>query len=60
MVVLNGSISPGDEILRTGAIKTRLNLQYDQLISVIPVSDTDYQQCATPLLQTARAEGIPL
>jgi uncharacterized protein len=60
MVVLNGPISPGDEILRMGAIKTRLNLKYDTLISVIPVSDTDYQQGTTPLLKNVRAEGVPL
>ncbi len=60
MVVLRGTISPGDEILRMGAIKTTLNLKYDQLISVLPIAEADYQQRITPLLQNVRAEGIPL
>jgi uncharacterized protein len=60
MVVLRGPISPGDEILRMGAIKTSLNLKYDQLISVLPVAAADYQNRTTPLLQTIHAEGIPL
>ncbi len=58
MVVLRGAISPGDEILRMSAIKTELNLKYDELISVIPVSETDYQKRMTPLLKNVRREGI--
>lgn len=58
MVVVKGTISPGDEILRMGGIKTALNLKYDELISVIPISETDYHQRNTPLLETIRQEGI--
>ena len=58
MVVLEGAISPGDEILRMSAIKTELNLKYDELISVIPISETDYQKRLTPLLENVRHQGI--
>lgn len=60
MVVVKGMISPGDEILRMGGIKTELNLKYDELISVIPISETDYHQRNTPLLENVRREGIAL
>lgn len=58
MVVLRGFISQGDEILRMGTIKTELNLKYDELISVIPISETDYQNRMTPLLNNIRQEGV--
>ena len=58
MVVLKDTISPGDEIFRMSEIKTAVNLQYDELISVIPISETDYQNRHTPLLEAIHQEGI--
>jgi uncharacterized protein len=58
MVVLKGAISPGDEIFRMSTIKTELNLKYGELISVIPIAETDYQKRLTPLLEHVRYEGI--
>jgi uncharacterized protein len=58
MVVLKGAISPGDEIFRMSTLKTELNLKYDELISVIPISEADYQKRLTPLLENVRHEGI--
>lgn len=58
MVVLKGVISPGDEIFHMSAVKTALNLKYDELISVIPVSEADYQNRNTPLLDAVHREGI--
>ncbi len=58
MVVLQGPISPGDEIFRMGDVKTTLNLKYDELISVVPVSADDYQHRESPLLEVIRQEGL--
>ncbi|NET10186.1 MAG: nucleotidyltransferase domain-containing protein [Merismopedia sp. SIO2A8] len=58
MVVLKGLISPGDEIFRMSEIKTTVNLQYDELISVIPISAFDYHNRQTPLLEAVHQEGI--
>ncbi len=58
MVVLKGSVSPGDEIFRMGQLKTDLNLQYDEFISVVPISEADYHNRHTPLLEAVHQEGI--
>jgi uncharacterized protein len=58
LIILQDPISPGDEILRISAIKTDLNLKYDALISVIPVSEVDYQARSTPFLRNVHREGI--
>jgi uncharacterized protein len=60
LIILQDPISPGDEILRISAIKTDINLKYDELISVIPVSQLDYQTRSTPFLQNVHREGIIL
>jgi uncharacterized protein len=60
LIVLQDPISPGDEILRVSALKTDLNLKYDELISVTPISESDYQTRSTPLLENIRREGIIL
>jgi hypothetical protein len=56
--VLKGEISPGREIDRMIDCITDLNLKYDTLISVIPVSADTYTNLDTPLLLNARREGI--
>jgi uncharacterized protein len=60
LIVLQDLISPGDEILQVSALKTDLNLKYDELISVTPISERDYQTRSTPLLENIRREGIIL
>ena len=60
LIVLQDPISPGDEILRISALKTDLNLKYEELISVTPISEIDYQTRSTPLLENIRREGIIL
>lgn len=60
MVILKSPVSPGDEIFRMGEIKNQLNLKYDELISVLPISEEDFLQKQTPLLDNIRREGIVL
>jgi predicted nucleotidyltransferase len=60
LVVLQDPISPGDEILRMGDLKTDLNLKYDALISVVPISQSNFAQRQSPLLQAIRQEGVAL
>ena len=60
LLILKGEISPGDEILRLSVLKTDLNLKYNELISIVPVSETDYKSRPTPLLENIRREGILL
>ena len=39
IVILKSPVPPGLEILRMGEIKAMLNLKYDELISVLPISE---------------------
>ncbi len=50
MVILKSPVSPGDEIFRMGEVKNQINLKYDQLISVLPISEEDFLCKDTPLL----------
>jgi predicted nucleotidyltransferase len=60
LVVLNGSVDPGTEIRRTGAITAALSLQYDVLISCLFVSAERFESEESPLLINVRREGIPI
>jgi len=57
-VVLDGNVKPGLEIDRMIDVATDLNLEYDTLISVYPVSASDYRSRQSPLLINLRREGI--
>ncbi|UCE36178.1 MAG: nucleotidyltransferase domain-containing protein [Thermoplasmata archaeon] len=59
IVVLKGSVEPGREIDRMIDIITDINLKYNVLISLYPVSDEDYVKLNSPLLMNARREGVP-
>ncbi|MHA1209309.1 MAG: nucleotidyltransferase domain-containing protein [Candidatus Freyarchaeota archaeon] len=59
LVVLEGNITPGEEIDRMIDIITEINLKYGVLISVYPVSEEDYINVNSPLLLNVRREGIP-
>ncbi|MGB2864514.1 MAG: nucleotidyltransferase domain-containing protein [Sedimentisphaerales bacterium] len=58
-VVLAGTVKPCREIDRMIDIITDINLDYDVLLSVYPVSEDDYRSVNSPLLLNLRREGIP-
>lgn len=58
-IVLQGAISPSAEIDRMIDVITNINLHYDVLLSVYPVSANDYAVVQSPLLINLRREGIP-
>ena len=57
-VVLVGNVNPCKEIDRMIDIITDMNLDYDILLSVYPVSENDYRSVNSPLLLNLRREGI--
>jgi predicted nucleotidyltransferase len=59
-VVLEGTVDPCKEIDRMIDIITDINLDYDILLSVYPVSENDYHSVNSPLLLNLRREGIPV
>ena len=58
LVVLKGDVSPVDEIWRMGDAGTKLLLEYDKLISIVPTSQDDFLHGDSSLLQNIRREGI--
>ena len=59
VVVLEGNVTPGEEIDRMSDVITDLNLEYGELLAVYPVSERDYSDINSPLLINVRKEGIP-
>ncbi len=57
-VVLDGPIKPGLEIDRMIDVITDINLESNVLLSVYPVSETDFRNRQSPLLMSIRKEGF--
>jgi uncharacterized protein len=60
LVVLEGEVSPVDEIRRMGDVSTDLLLKHNELISIVPMSLDDFLYRSSPLLRNVRREGILL
>lgn len=58
LVVLKGKVVPGREIDRMIDIITEINLKYNVLLSVYPVSEASYCAVNSPLLINVRREGV--
>lgn len=58
-VLLEGEVNQGREIDRMIEIITDLQLRYNTLISVYPVSMKNYTSINSPLLMNLHREGIP-
>lgn len=59
-IIFEGKIIPGVEIDRLIDIITEINLKYNSLISVYPVSEDDYSNVKSPLLMNLHKKGILL
>jgi predicted nucleotidyltransferase len=57
-VLLEGEVNPGREIDRMIDIITDLQLKYNALISVYPVSEKKYMTVKSPLLLNIHKDGI--
>lgn len=57
-VVLEGDVNPCREIDRMIDIITEINLEYNVLISIYPVSEKNYYSLNSPLLLNIRKEGV--
>lgn len=60
LVVLQGPVKPGEEILRVGKITAALSLKYTEVISCVFVSADRFEQEQNPLLINVRREGITI
>ncbi|KYK31239.1 MAG: nucleotidyltransferase domain-containing protein [Theionarchaea archaeon] len=59
-VVLKGDVAPGKEIDKMIDTITEINMKYNVLLSVYPVSETTYNTVKSPLLLNIQKEGMPL
>ncbi|MEF8940667.1 MAG: nucleotidyltransferase domain-containing protein [Salinivenus sp.] len=57
LVDLDGPIEPGEEIRRMGPVRTRVGLRHEQAVSLLPVSETDYENRTSAWLQAVHEEG---
>ncbi len=60
LLIYPHSINPGSEITRLSGILADLNLRYQVLISILPVSQSDYQKLDSPLMKNIRNEGVSI
>lgn len=60
LVVLDGPVSPSEEITRTGEIVARLSLLSDQVISCVFMDRERFHHRNGPLLRNIRKEGITI
>jgi predicted nucleotidyltransferase len=58
MVVLKAPVNSPSEILSMADITTELSLKYQELISILPISDVDFSHKQTPLLYFVRQQGL--
>jgi uncharacterized protein len=58
LIVLNGEVSPGEEIRRTGGVVSQLSLKYDVVISCLFMPTERYSHEQSPLLRNVRREGV--
>jgi predicted nucleotidyltransferase len=58
LVILKKVESTGKEIDRIVDVIFDINLEYNVLISVVPISEVDYKMINSPLLLNVRKEGV--
>lgn len=57
-IILKGNILPFKEIDRVTEIACDIDLKYNILLSIHPVSENDFNSLMTPLLVNIRDEGV--
>ena len=60
LVVLEGDVRPGEEILRTGDIVSSISLKYDVVVSCLFLPARRFAREQGPLLRNVRREGVSI
>ena len=58
LVVLQGPLSPGQEISRTGKTLAALSLKHDRVVSCTFISEKNYITERSPFLRNVQREGL--
>lgn len=59
-LVLKDPIQMGPETERLGPLLSELNLRYERLVAIVPISTADYSQAKGPFWSNVRREGLVL
>ncbi len=61
LVVLKGEVKPGEEIGRMSWLLSELSLEYDTVVTCVPMSSQRWHETDPgPLIENVRSEGIAL
>ncbi len=60
LIVLEGTVDPGEEISRTGGVVTDRSLQFFEVISCVFMDEERFMHRQGPFLRNVRKEGISL
>ena len=60
LIVLKNNISQFQEILNMSDLRVKMLLEHDELVSIIPMSEKDFNKRNVALLRNIRKEGIEL
>ncbi len=60
LLIYPRAVNRGEEIRRLGSVLADLNLAYNLLISVLPITETEYQTATGPFWTNVRREGVTL
>ncbi|NEQ82012.1 MAG: nucleotidyltransferase domain-containing protein [Moorea sp. SIO2I5] len=58
LVVLKGTVNPGEEIKRTSHVVAQLSLEHNEVISRLFIDEHRFTHYTSPLLRNIRREGI--
>jgi uncharacterized protein len=58
LIVLAGTVDPGEEITRTGGVVADLSLQFGEVISCVFMDEERFIHRQGPFLRNVRKEGV--
>ncbi len=58
LVVLQGAVNPGQEVVKISGFLAELSLEYDKVISCLFIDEFRFSTRQGPLLRNVRQEGI--
>jgi uncharacterized protein len=59
LLLLDGPVNPAREILHLVDVECPISLEYDTVLSVMPVSVQDFENAETMFLSVVRQEAVP-
>lgn len=58
LLIYRHTINRGEEIRRLSAVLAEINLDFDLVVSVLPIAETEYQTATGPFWRNIQREGV--